>query len=437
MATAGNDIIFGTQLGDNLLGLAGNDSIFGLAGNDLLDGGSGNDTLDGGLGNDTYLVDSVGDVASEVAGGIDLVLSTVSYRLSANLENLTLLGSANINALGNAKANTLVGNSGNNILRGFGANDNLLGGTGNDSLDGGTGSDTLNGGLGNDTYVVDSTGDFASEVAGGTDLVQSSVTHSLSLNLENLTLTGTANINGTGNDKSNRLLGNSGNNALTGNDGNDFLNGGAGADTLNGGFGNDTYVVDAAGDVAAEVAAGTDLVQSSVTHTLSVNLENLNLTGSGNINGTGNARANIINGNNFNNRLSGLDGLDRLSGGQGSDTLVGGAGADTLTGGLGSDTFQFNRVTDGGDRITDFVVSDDTFLISRSGFDPTLALGTLAASRFSLNGSGATAATRFIYFQSTGNLVFDANGNAAGGQTQIAQLSTNLAMTRLDIVVTA
>lgn len=437
MATAGNDIILGTNFNDNLLGLAGDDSIFGLSGNDLLDGGSGNDTMDGGLGNDTYIVNSAGDVAAEVAGGIDLVLSSVNHRLTVNLENLTLLGTRNINGFGNAKANTIVGNGGNNILRGFGNNDNLVGGNGHDVLDGGTGNDRMNGGLGNDTYVVDSIGDIASEVAGGMDLVQSSVSHTLSVNLENLTLTGTANINGTGNAKANTIHGNSGNNALSGNDGNDVLDGGAGADTLNGGFGDDIYIVDSLGDVASEVAGGIDRVQSSVTHTLSVNLENLSLTGVGNIHGTGNARANTITGNSRNNRLSGLGAVDRLNGGQGNDTLIGGTGADILTGGLGSDTFQFNSVTEGGDRITDFVVADDTFLISRSGFDPALALGTLAASRFSLNGSGATAATRFIYFQSTGSLVFDANGNAAGGQTQIAQLSTNLAMTRLDIVIAA
>lgn len=98
------------------------------------------------------------------------------------------------------------------------------------------------GDAGNDTYVVHNTGDIVTELASqGTDLVQASVSFTLSANVENLTLTGTGNIIATGNSDANVLTGNSGNNTLTGGAGNDTLSGGAGTDILVGGVGNDTY----------------------------------------------------------------------------------------------------------------------------------------------------------------------------------------------------
>ncbi|QKD84367.1 calcium-binding protein [Thermoleptolyngbya sichuanensis A183] len=366
---AKDNIINGNAGNNFLFGLAGNDTINGGAGNDYLDGGAGIDTLRGGAGNDTYIVDSASDVVVELAGqGIDEVRSFVSHTLSANVENLTLLGAANINGTGNTLNNIINGNAGNNFLFGLAGNDIINGGAGNDYLDGGVGIDTLRGGAGNDTYIVDSASDVVVELAGqGIDEVRSFVSHTLSANVENLTLLGAANINGTGNDLNNVINGNAGNNflfglagndTLNGGDGNDLLSGGLGNDTMNGGFGDDTYIVDSLGDVAAEVAGGIDLVIASVSHTLSANLENLNLSGVANINGTGNFRDNVINGNSGNNVLSGLGGNDTLVGGSGSDTLLGGDGNDRLrggttannagerdimTGGLGADTFELGN----------------------------------------------------------------------------------------------
>ena len=146
-----------------------------------------------------------------------LVLASVTHTLSVNLENLTLTGTAAINGTGNAKDNVIIGNVANNIavgtgrqrqLTGGGGNDTLSGGDGNDTLDGGTGADSMDGGFGNDTYIVDNVGDVAAEVAGGTDTVLASVSYTLSANLENLTLTGSAAINGTGNAKGNVITGN-------------------------------------------------------------------------------------------------------------------------------------------------------------------------------------------------------------------------------------
>jgi Ca2+-binding RTX toxin-like protein len=213
--TANADTLNGGAGNDTLSGLAGNDTLNGLAGNDTLNGGTGNDTMAGGAGNDTYVVDNAADVVTEnLNAGTDLVQSSVTYTLGTNVENLTLTGTKAINATGNALDNILTGNSKANVLTG---------------------------GAGNDTYVV-GTGDTTIEAAGaGTDTVQSAMTWTLAANVENLTLTGTAKVNGTGNAVDNVLTGKSAANTLTGNAGNDTLNGGLGADKLLGGTGNDTY----------------------------------------------------------------------------------------------------------------------------------------------------------------------------------------------------
>lgn len=165
--------------------------------------------------------------------------------------------------------------------------------------------------------------------------MQSNVTYTLAVNVENLTLTGSSGTNGTGNSLDNLLMGNSGNNTLTG---------GAGNDTLNGGTGNDLYVVNATGDVVTEnVNEGTDTVQRGVTYTLAANVENLTLTGVTAINGTGNTLDNILTGNSA---------VNTLTGAAGADTLSGGLGTDVLNGGTGNDTYLFSR-GDGKDTVQD------------------------------------------------------------------------------------
>ena len=326
--TLGANVESLTLTGTGAINGTGNTLANVLTGNtniNRLDGGAGADTMVGGTGNDIYVVDNAGDVVTELAaGGTDTVQANITYTLSAEVENLTLTGTAAVNGTGNALNNVLTGNAAINTLSG---------GVGNDTLNGGAGADTLLGGAGNDTYVVDNAADVITELAAeGTDTVQSALTHTLTANVDNLTLTGTAAINGTGNADANAITGNSANNVLTGGAGNDTLNGGAGIDTLLGGLGNDIFVVDVAGDVVTELAGeGTDTVQSAITYTLGATLENLTLTGTAAINGTGNIANNVLTGNSASNALTGGLGNDSLNGGAGVDTLIGGAGNDTYT----------------------------------------------------------------------------------------------------------
>ncbi|MBE9220916.1 calcium-binding protein, partial [Dolichospermum flos-aquae] len=150
-------------------------------------------------------------------------------------------------------------------------NNIITGNTGNNVLTGGTGADTLIGGAGNDTYYVDSTADSITELGGqGTDSVFSTVTYTLTTNVENLVLQGTTSINGTGNDL---------NNTLVGNDGNNFLYGGTGADTFVGGLGNDTLYLgndNAVDNVNYVLGDGTDTVYQFVR---GVGGDKLNFTG--------------------------------------------------------------------------------------------------------------------------------------------------------------
>lgn len=279
----GNDVLWASSGDDVLLGGFGNDNLFGGAGDDYLDGGDGADTMAGGIGNDTYVVDDIGDIVTESANaGIDLVRSSISYTLTANVENLTLMGAGSIHGVGNTLNNIITGNGAANILNG------------------GTGADTLIGGAGDDMYVVDNAADKVIENAGeGFDTIQSSVTRTISDNVERLILTGSSALNATGNGGDNVLIGNAGVNILTGGMGNDLLNGGAGNDTLIGDAGNDVL----------EGMEGNDSLSD----------------------------------NGGNNLFNGGAGNDTMGGGGGNELFIGGKGNDTITTGQGADILAFAR----------------------------------------------------------------------------------------------
>jgi len=475
---AGDDFLNSSGYKDTLLGGIGNDFITLLGGNkesvdagagdDIIvlrggasDVGFGNTTIAGGAGNDTYylqaaasltkltlndsagidtirLIDSGSSVASLVDSTWPAGQSSVAsdtgfalnkYTLATGIENLIADMSVNAKYLvGNTLDNLIVGTSGNDVLQGL---------AGNDTLDGGSGADNLAGGIGNDTYVVDQAADTVYEASNaGIDTVWAYGTYQLTANVENLTLFGTGNFLGTGNDLGNTIIGNSGNNTLDGGAGNDSLQGGAGADvvyagngndtidggagtdSLYGGLGNDTYYVDATADVVIDVkGGGTDTVVSTATnYTLGFNnnVENLTLAGTA-FKGVGNALNNTITGTDNNNQLE--DGNVYNSGSTISNGS-GGGGLDTLIGGKGDDTYYALWDTSGQDVITDVSGNDTLNLYVEStalNSNITLDSGILSSIE-NLNILGVyTAAGSFNGFTLTGgaasNIISGSNLN--------------------------
>lgn len=328
--TAGNDLLraptaFPYRETIVLNGLGGNDRLIGSFLNpSALYGGAGRDTLE------------AGDATTLLDGGI-----------------------------GDDLLDARAGES--STLRGGAGNDRLIGSANADVLDGGSGADSMAGGAGGDIYIVDAPTDRIDEAhvpAAGTanppDLVQSWVSWTLGLRLENLTLLGTRAINGIGNGLANRIIGNGGDNLLLGGLGADTLEGGLGRDTLDGGIGVDTLRFTGAAPVRVNLGTTGPQATGRGVDTIR-NIENL-LTGAGNDTLTGNAAANSLTAGAGNDLLAGMGGNDRLFGQAGADRLRGGAGNDTLHGGAGADSFLFSA-GDGSDRILDFTDGQDRIVI--------------------------------------------------------------------------
>ena len=332
------------------------------------------------------------------------------------------------------------------MLSGLDGDDMLRGRGGNDVLTGGLGADTMQGGEDDDDYSVDNAGDVVIEEAdAGFDTVRSSISYTLTDNVERLLLSGGPAIDGTGNDLDNEIVGDDdantlrgldGNDMLSGRGGNDLLIGGLGADTMQGGEDNDVYTVDDAGDVVIEEAgAGFDTVRSSISYTLTDNVERLLLSGGPAIDGTGNDLNNVIIGNNAANELSGLDGNDMLSGRDGDDVLNGGLGSDNMQGGADGDAFVFDTALGVGnvDTISDFDPVLDSILLDDAIFTG-LPLGPLAASAFN-NGGPVDADDRITYNSASGALSFDSDGSGAAAATQFATISNLAALSNTDFLL--
>lgn len=268
-------------------------------------------------------------------------------------------------AWGDDTADVIVGSRYSTYVNGYGGDDILRGGARRDGLEGGKGDDTLIGG-------------------GGDDVLQ-----------------------GGGDDD-----------RLIGGEGNDYLYGGAGADTLTGGDGDDVYWVDHSGEVIREGAGrGIDTVSSSVTFTLSNGLENLTLQGSRNIDGAGNAVANVVIGN------------------AGRNVLDGDRGADTLTGGEGRDVFAFSTTLGGSnvDVITDFSAGDRIRL--DSSVFTGLSAGGLGPGKFVVGAEAQDVNDRIIYDPTTGALSFDVDGAGGAAAVTFAILQGAPTLASTDFVI--
>lgn len=355
--------INGTNFNDNdtiqngifrpaLIGTLSADSIFGLGGNDIIDGGAGADMMSGGDGNDVYFVDNVGDSITDTRG-YDVVNSYFSYTMKIGLETLALIGEDPINGTGTGNNDDIFGNDNNNVLNGLGGRDQLAGNGGNDTLDGGVGADYMEGGAGNDTYVVNDINDIVDET--------------------------------------------------------NFL------------------------------SSGVDVVNAAITYVLDSEVENLTLTGTAALSGTGNDLKNVVNGNNGSNLLYGLGGIDNLVGNGGNDTLSGGLGKDNLNGGAGQDKFLFNVAPgiNNADTITGYSAAEDTITLENAVFAKFTLTGVVNASNFvaKANPVAADANDYLLYNTTTGILSYDANGNAAGAAVQVATLAGAPALTAADFLI--
>ena len=292
------------QYGANMNTRAGNDTYFaanGVAGFEIADGGQfiatiwdagGIDTFDASAQTSSVKIDLRPGMVSSIGGISDNILIALGVpgttALSADIENAT----------GGSASDMLMGNTLNNVLDGRG------------------GADFMEGFGGDDTYIVDNAADLAFEqVNDGIDTVRASISRTLSVNLENLELTGNGSIDGTGNSVANRLTGNSGANRLDGREG---------ADDMFGNGGNDTYIVDNVGDtvVEAHLGGGLDTIETTVSFDMSAFIDNLTMNGTNDIGTNGNDLANVINGNSGNNYINGGGGTDVMRGDSGNDTYT-------------------------------------------------------------------------------------------------------------------
>ena len=395
----GDDSLVGWTSADVLLGGTGNDSLNGSAGNDILEGGLGADCLKGGYGDDVYVF--------EAGDGHDVIYEPTSHvRYHAAGTDTLQFGE------GISPEDLIFQLSGGHLLITFADNPddsvtiknwtNSYGHVENVTFADGTSAklgdviDDLELTEGADSVNLSSFDSVNVSAFGGSDYVQSGG--------EADTLDG-----GTGNDT---LYGNSGDDVLAGGDGDDSLYGGNGDDTLAGGAGDDKLYGNSGLDCADYSSLSENLtidltsgavVTAGGNDTLS-SIEGV-LTGAGDDSLVGTSSANI------------------LSAGSGDDVLFGGLGADMLSGGEGADVFYYTSSTEGGDTILDWDDGSDVFRFDSAAFSSSAQVVSFDSGGLGYDGgnsgfSGDSAV--FVYDESTQQLWYDANGDASGGESEIA-----------------
>ena len=482
-----------------MFGGAGDDTLNGGEGDDQLDGGAGSDALNGGNGSDRYRITELtggNDTVTDTGGTDDALVwntgassntyidvsrggvsttnanlivkvyqdgvlkqtNTVVNQFSNTASTATTIsGTAPTSAIegvyipdddqylkivdgltgtasdelivGTAGANTLTGNAGIDFMFGGAGNDTLNGGEGDDQLDGGAGNDALNGGNGSDRYLI-------TELTGGNDTVTDTG------GTDDALVWNTGASSNTYIDVSRGGVSTTNANLIVKvyQDGvlkqtntvvNQFSNTASTATTISGTAPTSAiegvYIPD--DDQYLKIVDG---LTGTASDELIVGTAGANTL-------TGNAGIDFMFGGAGNDTLNGGEGDDQLDGGAGNDALNGGNGNDVLTGGIGADAFVFNFAPDATtnlDRISDFNVVDDTIQLENGILTALGATtGTLSAANFVIGTAAADATDRIIYNSTTGALLYDSNGNVAGGSVQIATLATGLAMTNNDFLI--
>ncbi|MFB2553508.1 M10 family metallopeptidase C-terminal domain-containing protein [Ensifer soli] len=449
---------------DTLIGNGVGNTLTGGSGNNVFDGNGGADEMIGGTNSDRFRL-STGDVVAgerirgeggrdylHISGVVDAQPAQISGIEVIVFDGAGMAGTANLLIIGATQMNTS-GILPNGLVRG-----SLADGTTGGAIETDTLIVRLNGATGVDLGMLDfltwDTRDavivVGNDANGGADRIVGSI-------VDDEVLAGAGQDAVSGQSGNDVLRGGSGNDSLAGETGNDMLYGEAGADTLEGGAGadmldggagidilkggagNDIYVIDSTSEKADESAtaiSGSDTVRTSVSFDLSSDrqtagsVEDLELTGSAAINGTGNRLSNTITGNSAVNVIRGEAGADVLAGGRANDTLTGGTGADRFV----FDTALAANV----DTIVDFVAGTDVIALD----DAVMAGigfvgGVLQVSAFAANVDGLArdVSDRIVYDTDSGRLFYDANGSLAGGRVQFAMLAASPALSHTDFLV--
>lgn len=235
-----------------------------------------------------------------------------------------------------------------------------------------------------------------------------------------------------------RVIGTYWSELLYGLGGSDLLDGRGGTDTMIGGSGHDTYIVDNIDDLVVESgSSGNDLVRSFVDYRLPVHLEKLELVGTGNVDGRGNAGANTITGNSGANLINGGSGNDVIGAGAGDDRIYGSTGNDELSGGTGVDRFLFNTAlgNDNVDDILDFYAPNDSIYLSRAVFTRIGPIGPLDPFVFREGSAAADGGDRIVYDQATGKIFYDADGSGAAAAILFATVTPGTPLTHADFII--